>query len=136
MANGDFAFVFRRRSVCISAREVAVFSDSAFANAPGLKSQYGMIGCLADAANPLIDEDYNHTTPLWWSSATVKRVVSSTLAAGAYAISEGFEHATCARHLILDAMGQLNNPDRGLPITVFTEYKLARHDCAQGHRHE
>lgn len=50
----------------------------------------------------------------------MKRVVRSILAAEAYAVSEGVEHAIYARHLVLEAMGQLNSPDCNLPITVFT----------------
>lgn len=65
--NSDFALIFRRRPVSISAGEIAEFSDSAFANADVHKSQYGMVGSLADVANSLLDEDYNHTTPSWCS---------------------------------------------------------------------
>lgn len=43
-AQRSFCLVFRRRPRDIFDREIYAFADSAFANAEGHKSQYGMIG--------------------------------------------------------------------------------------------
>lgn len=131
--NADFVIGFNRRKDTLARMHIVVYADSAFANAEGCKSQYGTIGGLANGPSCGDDEDYSSVLPLWWTSATVKRVVRSTLGAEGYAVSEGIEQAYFVRAVLLDIYGVTNQDQRKwFPITTFTDsnslYTTVRRD--------
>ena len=74
---------------------VLCFGDAAFANAETVKSQCGEIAmvCRKRHLDSIIDGRYDLSVLLSWMSATIKRVVRSTLTAEGYAISEAAELA-------------------------------------------
>ena len=59
------------------------YGDSAFANAEGEKSQCGQCLFAVPDVEAALRGDFARSIPLTWSSATVKRVVRSTLSAEA-----------------------------------------------------
>ena len=74
-----------RGKVRLSRGHLVAWGDSAFANAEGEKSQYGnCFGITEDLDAVLLRSDFSGMVPLGFRSATVKRVVRSTLAAEAY----------------------------------------------------
>ncbi|CAE8684988.1 unnamed protein product, partial [Polarella glacialis] len=81
--------------------------DSAFANAQGLKSQYGVVVVVTTDPRSYIAGQYSVGMMWTWASATIKRVVRSTLAAEAYAISEAAEFG----HLLRQLLQQVHHPE-------------------------
>ena len=93
-STADEGIVLRKGVVDIFGATLLVFSDSAFANAEGERSQCGTVTVLVmpQHVNDVIEKGrYDLCTFLGGRSATVKRVVRSTLAAEGYATSEGVE---------------------------------------------
>ena len=81
---------------------VLCFGDAAFANAETVKSQCGEIAmvCRKEHLDSIIDGRYDLAVLLSWRSATIKRVVRSTLAAEGYAISEAAELAEWLKQVL------------------------------------
>ena len=83
---------------------VVGFSDAAFANVEGVKSQWGQVAGLTHFPKEVVAGHYDKVLPLAWHSGTVRRVVRSTLAAEGYAALEGIETATWFRWLLLEIL--------------------------------
>ncbi|CAE8634312.1 unnamed protein product, partial [Polarella glacialis] len=98
--HSSVCLTFRRGLLDLSRATVLAYGDSAFANAEGLKSQYGVVVVVTTDAERYVTGQYQLGTVWAWSSATVKSVVRSTLAAGAYGISEAAEHGHLLRQLL------------------------------------
>ena len=99
----DRQIVIRRGILDLPSSKLVVWGDSAFANAEGEKSQYGIcLGLTHDPDKAVNQTDFTGVIPIMYRSATVKRVVRSTLAAEAYAISEAIETAQLIRHVLLE----------------------------------
>ena len=77
--------------------------DAAFENAEGEKSQFDLVVGLTHHPELVKTGRLGLNTITSWQSTTIKRVVSSTLAAEGYAVSEGFESAQWHRHLLTEA---------------------------------
>ena len=92
LLRSDLGVTIRRNMVDLQSCALIGWTDSAFANAETEKSQYGVCyGLAPKGENPALTGDFSRLTPVAGVSATVKRVVRSTLAAEAYAVSEGVE---------------------------------------------
>lgn len=102
--------VFRRGVVNMETAAIVAFGDSAFANVEGCKSQFGTVLCLTNHPELVSQGRFDLCCPVSWVSGTVKRVVRSTLAAEAYAISEALESGELCRTFLSEVF----NP--GTPI--------------------
>jgi hypothetical protein len=104
MQTRDQGVVLRRGLVDITKRfSVIGWGGSAFANAPGEKSQCGLAFCVAEHPAQVVGEcRFSLAVPLMATSSTVKRVARSTLAAEGYAISEASEIVQYIRHVLAD----------------------------------
>lgn len=91
-----------------------IFTDSSFANNTDLSSQIGYVMVLADASDK--------ANILHWSSTKCKRVTRSVLAAELYAMSAGFDMASCLKSTI-EAVLKLK-----LPMEICTDSKSI-YDC-------
>ena len=91
-----------------------IFADSSFANNTDLSSQIGYVMLLADASDK--------ANILHWSSTKCKRVTRSVLAAELYAMSAGFDMASCLKSTI-EAILKLK-----LPMEICTDSKSI-YDC-------
>ena len=60
------------------------------------------LGVTHDVDAAIGSSDFRNVIPLMYKPATVKRVVRSTLAAEAYAVSEATETAQLLRHALLE----------------------------------
>ena len=69
------------------------WADASLANVEGVRSQCGHITSLTSSPRLYSEGRFDTGCVILWQSATVKRVVRSTLAAEAYGISEGIETA-------------------------------------------
>ena len=102
--------------------------DSAFANAEVEKSQCGVcLGVTHDVDAAVGSSDFRNVIPLMYKSATVKRVVRSTLAAEAYAVSVAIETAQLMRHVLLE----LTHNSRGGSRPTLPGAVSARQDPAE-----
>ena len=74
---------------------LVTFGDASFANAESVRSQCGevVVACRPEHIPQILQGRYDLCTLISWRSATIKRVVRSTLAAEGYAISEAAEQA-------------------------------------------
>ena len=104
--------VFRRGVVNMIDAAIASFGDSALANVEGWKSQFGTVLCLANKPDLVAQGRLDLCCPMSWVSGTVKRVVRSTLAAEAYAISEALETSEICRMFLSEAFNP-NVPLKG-----------------------
>ena len=95
--------VFRRGVVDMKGAAIVSFGDSAFANVEGCKSQFGTVLCLTNQPDLVAQGRFDLCAPIAWVSGTVKRVVRSTLAAEAYAISEALETGELCRTFLSEA---------------------------------
>ena len=86
------------------------WADASFANMEGVRSQCGHITSLTSSPRMYSEGRFDTGCVILWQSATVKRVVRSTLSAEAYGISEGIETAQWVRHV----MAEILNPDESL----------------------
>ena len=68
----------------------------------GEKSQYGFIIFETHRPKEFWQGLFQVGSLLFWSPATVKRVVRSTLAAESYAVSEAVETAQWLRHVMCE----------------------------------
>ena len=127
----DLQLTFRR-GVCEVAKTTTVaWGDSAFANAEGEKSQCGVVPGLTERPDEVINEtQFQHCLPMEWRSATVKRVVRSTLAAESYAISETTGSAQWLQQVLTETLGtgaghvdlrEIEKADVTLPIRIQTD---------------
>ena len=89
---------------------ILAWADASFANVEGVRSQCGHITSLTSSPRLYSEGRFDTGCVILWQSATVKRVVRSTLAAEAYGISEGVETAQWVRHV----MAEILNPDASL----------------------
>ena len=98
----NFAIVIRKGLVKMAICTIVGFSDAAFANVEGVKSQWGQVVGVTHFPKDVVAGHYDKVIPLAWYSVTVKRVVRSTLAAEGYAALEGIETAACFRWLLME----------------------------------
>ena len=82
---------------------VVCCADGGFANAEGEKSQCGLVCCLKHHPELVNTGRFDLSSITSWQSATIKRVVRSTLAAEGCAVSERLESAQWFRHLLTEA---------------------------------
>ena len=97
----------------------------------GEKSQSGVVVGLTERPDEVINEtQFQHCIPMEWRSATVKRVVRSTLAAESYAISETTETAQWLQQVLTEILRSGRGPidlreieegDVALPARVQTD---------------
>ena len=106
------------------------FGDSSLANVEGDTSQCGVVllACMPKHIDAIVEGDYSKAVPIMMYSATVKRVVRSTLAAEGYATSETVEHCIYFRAVVEEAMGPkgrrltvLERDAAARPIVVFSD---------------
>ena len=71
------------------------------------------VGLSPNARVSTDETDFRLTVPVFYKSATVKRVVRSTLAAEAYAISEAVEAAQLIRYVLLELTHRHTPPEAG-----------------------
>ena len=85
---------------------ILTWADSAFANAENEKSQCGLCMGLVPKGETEVHVSglFDRQLPIIAWSGTVKRTARSTLAAEAYAVSEGVETAQFLRHVILELL--------------------------------
>ena len=97
---------------------VVSFGDAAFANDESVKSQYGEITllCRPDRVDQVMNGRYDLAALISWKSATVKRVVRSTLSSEGYAISEAGEQTVW----ITQCLEELQTPP-GTDLKVIEE---------------
>ena len=113
---------------------VVSFGDSAFANVEGCRSQFGTVLCLTNQPDLVTQGRFDLCAPVAWVSGTVKRVVRSTLAAEAYAISEALETGELCRTFLSEALHP-NVPLKGLddqvtrPVYVHTDTMNFKTTC-------
>ena len=93
---------YPRGVVDLSSCQLLAYGDAAFANMEGEKSQYGSIIFTTHRPQEFWRGSFQYGALLYWTSATIKRVVRSTLAAEAYAISETVETAEWLRHVLTE----------------------------------
>jgi len=131
-STGDRGIVIPHCAVDMKTCSVLAYGDSAFANAEGCKSQYGVIIVLTNDVEAYINGRFSCGYLLQWTSATVKRVVRSTLAAEAYAISEALELGQLIVQLLaeinfksvdgqLPVIKQIENSENRCPLVVCTD---------------
>ena len=108
----DLGIRIRRGVVDISNCMILAWADSAFANAEDEKFQCGVCVGLAPKGETNLHLTGNLTMilPISGYSGTVKRTVRSTLAAEAYAVSEGVEAAQFLRHVLLELLQDPRQP--------------------------
>ena len=101
-ARRHVAVVLRRGTVDLKSCTMVAHGDSAFANMEGEKSQCGVT--ISAIMEKDVEEYHNGRCdrgwPMSWTSSTIKRVVRSTLAAEAYAVSEAGEDAEYIRSVL------------------------------------
>jgi hypothetical protein len=105
----DQGLLLRRNVLSVATACILSFGDSSFANAEGEKSQCGIVVVLVDPKNVekvVMDGRYDLCRLVVAKSATVKRVVRSTLAAEGYACSEAVETGYYARVLLEEMCGK------------------------------
>ncbi|CAE8625872.1 unnamed protein product [Polarella glacialis] len=102
MTEPSLGITIRRGLIDLRTASVVAYGDSAFANMPGEKSQYGVTVCLTHQVPEFVTGDFSLGVLWTWVSATVKRVVRSTLAAEAYAVSEAAEFAQMMCQLLTE----------------------------------
>ena len=107
----DAGLFYPRGSVDLATATILVFADSAFANVESVKSQYGQIVAVTNAPDDYVKGRYDKGIVLSWGSATVKRVVRSTLAAEAYAVSEGVESGEFLRFVFGEILEPTLTPE-------------------------
>ncbi|CAE8719458.1 unnamed protein product [Polarella glacialis] len=102
-STAEIGLVFRR-GLDLSTARIVGFGDSAFANAEGYKSQAGYTLQLTQQQHltTLLTGNFQHAALVSWHTGTIKRVVRSTLAAEAYAVSEVTEAAQLLRELLAE----------------------------------
>ncbi|CAE8601098.1 unnamed protein product [Polarella glacialis] len=116
LALSTMGLVFRRGLIDLVTVSVLEYGDSAFANMLGSKSQFGVATVLTHDVSRYVEGGYDSGVLVLWCSATVKRVVRSTLAAEAYAISEAVETGQALRHLLAEISSLANS--RGEPLKL------------------
>ena len=96
--------MLRRGAVDLTHCVVLNFSDASFANCEGEKSMCGFVVCVgaAGSTDTVWRGHYDRQAVISWASATIKRVVRSTLGAEAYACSEGTEEAQWCRAILAE----------------------------------
>ena len=80
------------RGKSLEQSSILVFGDAAFGNATRGRSQFGIIVVLTFDVQKYMHSDYSTGFVVYWCSSVIKRVVRSTLAAEAYAVSEAAEN--------------------------------------------
>ena len=101
----DLGVLIRRNRINLADCEIICWGDAGFANTEGEKSQAGCCFGLVPKGESLamsISGDFTNLVPLMGLSGTVKRRVRSTLAAEAYAVSEGVEWSQLVRFVMLE----------------------------------
>ena len=78
------------------------YGDASFANMEDSKSQCGVIVFLTHEPRRFWHGEFQLGQLVYWTSSTVKRVVRSTLAAGAYSVSEAVEEAQWLRSVLAE----------------------------------
>ena len=134
----------RRNKVNLANCEIICWGDSAFANAEGEKSQHGVcFGLVPKGESVAMSQNgvLTNLIPLMGMSGTVKRRVRSTLAAEAYAISEGVEWAQLLRFVMIElatppkqGVSTLRTVERTrniYPIYCFTDSDNLTKSCRQ-----
>ena len=127
LATRDRGLTIPRNRIDLQQAHIVYYGDSAFANAEGCKSQFGILGCLVSDVTKFVAGYVSLGFILAWHSATVKRVVRSTLAAEAYAVSEATEHAELLRYLLSevyfgsDVLKSLEESEPKYPVTIVTD---------------
>jgi len=99
-STSEVQLTFRRGVVDISTATIVAWGDSGFANAEDSKSQCGVVLALTNRPDDVIACQFQHCLPMEWRSATIKRVVRSTLAAESYAVSACTESAQVLQFLL------------------------------------
>ena len=127
----DLQLTFRRATCEVAKATIVAWGDSAFANAEGEKSQCGVVVGLTERPDEVINEmQFQHCIPMEWRSATVKRVVRSTLAAESYAVSETTETAQWLQQVLAEILRSGRGPidlremekgDVALPVRLQTD---------------
>lgn len=128
-SNKHVGIVIRRGIIRMKDAALLAFGDAAFANAPGDKSQWGGLIALTHNPNQVWKGRYDLAIPISWVSATIKRVVRSTLAAEGYATSEILEQAQWTRFVLAELCNAHTRMDLhhveklaiGKPIYVLTD---------------
>ena len=112
-ASSHVHLVFRRNIVDIPTSTILAWGDSGFANADDSKSQCGVCLGLTNRPDDVVNEcQFQYCLPMEWKSATIKRVVRSTLAAESYAVSESTESAQLLQFLLSEILQMSNSaPD-------------------------
>ena len=118
--SANFAIVMKRNLVDLPTCTTVCFSDAAFANVDGVKSQWGMAMGITHHPRDVIAGRYDLQVPVAWHSGTIKRTVKSTLAAEGYATLEGAEINTWFRQLLTEAY----NPKK--PLSEIDDLSLKR----------
>ena len=140
----ELGIVVHRNRVRIDDCEIICWADSAFANAEGEKSQHGVCFGLApkgESSKMSSSGDLSNILPLMAFSSTVKRRVRSTLAAEAYAVSEGVEWCQVLRYILLElaqppkgtgsgsVLQQISKIRDSYPVTVHTDSDNLTKSC-------
>ena len=98
----DLGLVINRGVFDFSNYAVVTFGGAAFATSDNVKSQCGDITvlCKPEHVTQVCKGRYDLCVPVSWRSATIKRVVRSTLAAEGYAVSEATEQTEWLKQVL------------------------------------
>ena len=133
----------RRGLFSLPDARLVLWGDSAFSNAPGEKSQFGIVGALCKDEEGVVQRcQFQNCVHVVSRSSTVKRVVRSTLAAEAYAVSETIETGQFIRHVLLEltettasglrSLRELERvPPSRIPVVVLSD---SENLCRAAHR--
>ena len=107
---------------------VVSFADAAFASGGDVKSQCGELTVVCQKRHvPLISKGrYDLCSVISWKSATIKRVVRSTLAAEGYAVSEAAEQSILLKQVLAECLKppgvRLSEVERAANADINTVY--------------